>query len=42
MNHSKTLFKIGTFIFLLATSQIYFGQNGENIFPGELIVQLEA
>ena len=41
MNHSKTLIKIGTFIFLLTTSQIYFGQNGENIFPGELIVQLE-
>ena len=41
MNHSKPLIKIGAFIFLLAASQIYFGQNEENILPGELIVQLE-
>ena len=41
MNHSKTITKIVAFIFLLATSKIYFGQNEKNILPGELIVQLE-
>lgn len=41
MNHSRNFTLIGIVIFLLATSQITFGQNENNILSGELIVQLD-